>query len=235
MHPSLLLKNAPRATRGLAPQLDPGVTTLAAGLVAATPAAGPVAIGQVTTWKKQSKYNELWEIEDAAAVDAAGALWVYDSAPVPATFDGDAALAALAAKQNAAGAGRYMHLAFKYLRLPDPLVLAALPDDPAGSTATLWHLRGGQGPHSPAYTAPLNLSDTGVLYRLELADGSWEDHYVLHTTHTPPDADTAWELEAAAAATPTSLRAFLQQQQALPGSAQFAFVPVAYTVHAYTP
>jgi hypothetical protein len=233
VNPLLLSTPVPRATSGLAPQLDTGLTTLTAGVMdLALPPSLPAAVGRVHTWRTGASWHELWEIDDVTDVDAKAAMWLHGNAPLPTPFSPAALTADLFAKRDPAGPGRYAHLIFRYYRIPSQSNINAL-SEPSGQRS-FWRLRSGRGAHSPSF-AGKPLTETGRLLRYTQNDGATEDYIVLQSDFSAPDADIAWELEEETSTIPGSLRGFLTAERAKPGSAQWRFVPVAYTWHTFDP
>lgn len=219
----------PRATSGLAPQIDTGMTTLSGGLVATTP--GLPKAGGVVTWKKGPEWHELWTLDDAT-LDATKGMFLWGSDPLPAGTTGQDHLNEVKNNANPAGPGAFAHLRFRYYRLPSPAAVAAYAlADAAGSLYTLYS---GIGPHSPSY-AGASLTETGRLYRVDLGNDTFRDFIVLENSYTPPDADTVWEIASAQGAVPATVADFLSDERAAQGPAQWRFVQVEYTWIRYQP
>lgn len=240
MDPTLYQTPVPKATSGLAPQLDTGLTTLTAGVMPIVPTKLPISSGNVVTWKSGAKWHELWQVDDAAGVAAANAMWLHGSDPLPTSFDGPAAVAALEAKADPAGTGEFAHLDFRYYRLPSFATINGMNTavtNPPGSTATLWRLRSGHGAHSPTYVAGTALTETGRLYRVDLGNGQAWDYYVLESAFTSPDADTAWELELEPDPNqvPASVKDFLIAERTAQGGELWRFVACEATWTNFTP
>ncbi|MFT4627270.1 MAG: hypothetical protein ACI8PZ_005952 [Myxococcota bacterium] len=219
----------PRATSGLAPQIDTGMTTLSGGLVATTP--GLPKAGGVVTWKKGPEWHELWTLDDAT-LDPKKGMFLWGSDPLPAGTTGQDHLAAVKGLAAPAGPSAFAHLRFSYYRLPSPAAVAAYAL--ADAVGSLYWLHSGIGPHSPGY-AGASLTQTGRLYRVDLGSDTFRDFIVLQNNYTPPDADTVWEIASAVGPTPATVADFLDDERIAQGAALWRFVQVEYTWIRYQP